>query len=119
MNEQRKRTKAQNWELNKAARKDRGFSSSRTAARNRAEDLRQPRLPPRQSSTSTDGDGTLKDLRARMRKENRCFRCKKNGHRKAECPDKQHSKDGTAPAAFSGLTFLRTVEEESCWNAAT
>ena len=48
MNEQRKRTWAQAQELKKAARKDRGFFSSRTAARNRAEGSRQPRQPPRQ-----------------------------------------------------------------------
>ena len=119
MNEQRKRTWAQTWELKKAARKDHGFSSSRTAALNRAEGPRQPRQPPRQSSTSTDGDGTPKDPRARLRKENRCFRCKKQGHRMAACPDKPHSKDGAAPAAFSGLTFLHTVDEESDWSAAT
>ena len=118
-NEQRKRIWAQTQELKKAERKDCGLSSSRTAALNRAEGPRQPRQPPRQSSTSTDGGGTPKDLRARLRKENRCFRCKKKGHRKAECPDKQHSKDGTAPAALSGLTFLHTVEEGSGWNAAT
>ena len=47
------------------------------------------------------------------------FAAKKKGHWKAECPDKQHGVDGTAPAAFSGLTFLHTVEEESDWNAAT
>ena len=47
-----------------------------------------------------DGDGIPKDLRARLRKENRCFRCKKKGHWKAECPEKQHNKDGTAPAVF-------------------
>ena len=80
MNEQRKRTWALAQELKKAARKDRGFFSSRTAARNRAEGHRQ-------SSTSTDSDGTPKDLRARLRKENRCFRCKKKDHWKAECPD--------------------------------
>ena len=27
--------------------------------------------------------------------------------------------DGTAPAVFSGLTFLHTVDEESVWSAAT
>ena len=48
-----------------------------------------------------------------------CFRCKKKGHWKAECPEKQHNKDGTAPAVFSGLTFLHTVNEESVWSAAT
>ena len=66
-----------------------------------------------------DGDGTPKDLRARLRKENRCFRCKKKGHWKAECPEKQHNKDGTAPTVFSGLTYLHTVNEESVWSAAT
>ena len=66
-----------------------------------------------------NGDGTPKDLRARLRRENRCFRCKKNGHWKAECPEKQHNKDGTAPAVFSGLTFLHIVNEESVWSAAT
>ena len=60
-----------------------------------------------------DGDGTPKDLRARLRKKNRCLRCKKKGHWKAECPEKQHNKDGTAPAVFSGLTFLHTVDWES------
>ena len=66
-----------------------------------------------------DGDGTPKDLRARLRRANRCFRCKKKGHWKAECPEKQHNKDGTAPAVFSELTFLHTVNEESVWSAAT
>ena len=66
-----------------------------------------------------DGDGTPKDLRARLRRENRCFRCKKKGCWKAECPEKQHNKDGSAPAVFSGLTFLHTVNEESVWSAAT
>ena len=80
---------------------------------------RQPRQLPRQSSTFTDSDGTPKDLRARLRKENKCFRCKKKAHWKAECPDNQHSKDGTAPVVFSGLTLLHTVEEEGDWNAAT
>ena len=42
-----------------------------------------------------------------------CLRCKKKGHWKAECPEKQHNKDGTAPAVFSGLTFLYIVNEES------
>ena len=77
MNEQRKRNWAQAQELKKVAEKDRGFFSSRTAARNRAEGPRQPRQLPRQTSISTDSDGTPKDLRARLRKENRCFRCKK------------------------------------------
>ena len=36
-----------------------------------------------------------------------------------ECPEKQHNKDGTAPAVFSGLTFLHIVNEESVWSAAT
>ena len=63
VNEQRMRTWAQAQELKKAAREERGFFSSRTAARNRAEGSRQSRQPPRQSSTSTDGDGTPKDLR--------------------------------------------------------
>ena len=57
-------------------------------------------------------------LRARLRKENRCFRCKKKGHWKAECQEKQHNKDGTSPSAFSGLTFLHSVEEDSNWTAA-
>ena len=119
MNEQRKRTWAQAQELKKAARKDRGFFSSRTAVRNRANGSRQLRQSTRRSSNPMDGDGTPKDLRARLRKENRCFRCKKKGHWKAECPEKQHNKDGTAPAVFSGLTFLHTVNEESVWSAAT
>ena len=119
MNEQRKRTWAQAQELKKAARKDRGFFSSRTAVRNRANGSRQLRQSTSRSSTPMDGDGTPKDLRARLRRENRCFRCKKKGHWKAECPEKQHNKDGTAPAVFSGLTFLRTVNEESVWSAAT
>ena len=83
----------------------------------RAEGPRQPRQPPRQSSTSTD-DGTPKNLCGGLRKENRCVRCKKKGNWKAGCPDKQRRKDGTALAAFSGLTFLHTVEEESDWNVA-
>ena len=66
-----------------------------------------------------DGDGTPKDLRARLRKENMCTRCKKKGHWKVECPEKQHNRDGTAPAVFLGLTFLHTVSEESVWSAAT
>ena len=66
-----------------------------------------------------DGDGTPKDLRGRLRRENKCFRCKKRGYWKAECPEKQHIKDGSAPAVFSGLTFLHTVNEESVWSAAT
>ena len=111
MNEQRKRTWAQAQELKKAARKDRGFFSLRTAGRNRADSSRPPqqppRQPPRQPSTSTDGDGTPKDLHA-LRRENRCFRCKKTGQWNAECQEKQPSKEGTAPAAFSGLTFLYT-----------
>ena len=119
MNEQRKRTWAQAQELKKAARKDRGFFSSRTAARNREDGSRQLRQLTRRSSTSMDSDGTPKDLRVRLRKENKCFRCKKKGHWKAECLEKQHNKDGTAPAAFSGLTFLHTVDEESVWSAAT
>ena len=118
MNEQHKRTWAQAQELKKAARNDRGSFSSRTAARNRAEGSRQPRQRPRQFSTSTDGDGTPKDPCTRLREKKRGFRCKKKGHWKAECLEKLHSKDGTAPAAFSGLTFLHTVEEESDWNAA-
>ena len=40
MNEQRKRTWAQVQELKKGARKDRGFFSSLTAARNRADGSR-------------------------------------------------------------------------------
>ena len=119
MNEQRKRTWAQAQVLKKAARKDRGFFSSRTAVRNRANGSRQLRQSMRRSPNPMDGDGTPKDLRARLRKENRCFRCKKKGHWKAECPEKQHNKDGTAPAVFLGLTFLHTVGEESVWNAAT
>ena len=98
-----------------AARKDRGFFSSRTAGRSRADNSR----PPRQSARQHDDDVAPKDLRARLRRENRCFRCKKKGHWKAECPEKQPSKDGTVPAAFSGLTFLHTVEEESDWTAAS
>ena len=53
-----------------------------------------------------DGDGTPKDLRPRLRKENRCFRCKKKGHWKAECPEKKHNKNGTAPAVFSASERL-------------
>ena len=81
--------------------------------------FRQLRQSTRRCSTSMDGDGTPKDLRARQRKENRCFRCKNEGHWKAECPEKQHNKDGTVPAIFSGLTFLHTEDEESVWSAAT
>ena len=111
MNEQRTRTWAQALELKEAARKDRGFFSSRTTVRNRADGSRQLRQSTRRSSTSMDGDGTPKDLRARLRKENRCFRCKKKGHWKAEVSEeKQHNKDGTPPAVFSGLTFLHTVD---------
>ena len=119
MNEQRKRTWAQAQELKKAARKDRGFFSSRAAVRHRANGSRQLRQSTRRSSNPMDGDGTPKDLRARLRRENTCFRCMKKGHWKAECPEKQHNKDGTAPAVFSGLTFLHTVNEESVWSAAT
>ena len=110
MNEQRTRTWAQAQELKEAARKDRGFFSSRTTVRNRADGSWQLRQSTRRSSTSMDGDATPKDLRARLLKENRCFRCKKKGHWKAECPEKQHNKDGTAPAVFSGLTFLHTED---------
>ena len=119
MNEHRKRTWAQAQELKKAARKDRGFFSSRTAVRNRANASRQLRQSMRRSPNPMDGDGKPKDLRARLRKENRCFRCKKKGHWKTECPEKQHNKDGTGLPVFSGLTFLHTVGEESVWNAAT
>ena len=80
MKEQRKRTWAQAQELKKAARKDRGFFSLRTAVRNRANGSRQLRQSTRRSSNPMDGDGTPKDLRARLRRENRCFRCKKEGH---------------------------------------
>ena len=93
MNEQRKRTWAQAQELKKAARKDRGLFSSRTAVRNRANGSRPLRQSTRRSSTPMDGDGTPKDLRSRLQRENRCFRCKKKGHWKAECPEKQHNKD--------------------------
>ena len=119
MNEQRKRTWAQAQVLKKAARKDRGFFSSRAAVRNRVNISRQLRQSLRRSPNPMDGDGTPKDLRARLRKENRCFRCQKKGHWKNECPEKQHNQDGTAPPVFSGLTFLHTVGEESVWNAAT
>ena len=119
MNEQRKRTWAQAQVLKKAARKDRGFFSSRAAVRNRVNASRQLRQSMRRSPNPMDGDGTPKDLRARPRKENRCFRCKKKGHWKTECPEKQHNKDGTALSVFSGLTFLHTVGEESVWSAAT
>ena len=100
MNEQRKRIWAQAQELKKAARKDRGFFSSRTTVRNRANGSWQLRQSTHRSSTSMDVDGTPKDLRARLRREKRCFRCKKEGHWKAECPEKQ-DKDGTALAVFS------------------
>ena len=43
VNEQRKLTWAQAQELKKAARKDRGFFSSRTAGRSRADNSRPPR----------------------------------------------------------------------------
>ena len=119
MNEQRKRTWAHAQVLKKAARKDRGFFSSRAGVRNRGNASRQMRQSLRRSPNPTDGDGTPKDLRARLRKENRCFRCKKKGHWKNECPEKQHNRDGTAPPVFSGLTFLHTFGEESVWNAAT
>ena len=108
MNEQRKRTWHRPKSSKKAARKDRGFFTSRTEARNRAGGSRLA-----QSSASTESDGTPKDLRARLRWENRCLRCQKKGHWQAECPEKQRSRDGTVPTAFSGLTFLHTVEEES------
>ena len=55
MNEQ------QAQELKKAARKDRGFFSSRTAVRNRANGSRQLRQSTRRSSNPMDGDGTPKD----------------------------------------------------------
>ena len=54
-------------------------------------------------------------LRARLRLENRCCRCKKKGYWKPEGPEKQ---PGTTLTAFSGLTFLHTVEGESDWTAA-
>ena len=110
MNEQRKRTWAQAQDLKKATRKERGFFFSRRAGRNRADGSRPPRQHPRQPSNSTDGDGMPKDLRARLRRENKCFRCKKKGRWKAECQEKQPSKDGTDPAALPGLTHLHTVE---------
>ena len=119
MKEQRKRTWAQAQVLKKEARKDRGFFSSRAGVRNRGNASRQMRQSLRRSPNPMDGDGTPKDLRARLRKENKCFRCKKKGHWKNECPEKQHNRDGTAPAVFSGLTFLHTVNEESVWSAAT
>ena len=109
MNEQRKRTWAQALVLKKAARTDRGFFSSRTAVRNRVNGSRQLRQSMRRSPNPMDGDGTPKDLRARLRKENRCFRCKKSNT----------TRMGTAPPFFSGLTFLHIVGEESVWNAAT
>ena len=96
MNEQRKRTWAQAQVLKKAARKDRGFFSSRAGVRNRVNVSRQMRQSLRRSPNPMDGDGRPKDLRARLRKENRCFRCKKKGHWKNECPEKQHNRDGTA-----------------------
>ena len=77
MNEQRTRTWAQAQELKKAARKDRGFFSSRATVRNRADGSRQLRQSTRRSSTSMDGDGTPKDLRARRRKENRFYAAKR------------------------------------------
>ena len=80
MNEQRKRTWAQAQVLKKAARKDRGFFSSRAGVRHRVNVSRQMRQSLRRSPNPMDGDGTPKDLRARLRKENRCFRCKKKGH---------------------------------------
>ena len=67
VNEQRKRTQ------------EGSTKGSRTTVRNRANGSRQLRQSTRQSSTSMDGDGTPKDLRARLRKENMRFRCKKNG----------------------------------------
>ena len=70
MNEQRKRTWAQAQELKKAARKDRGFFSLRTTVRNRANGSRQLGQSTRRSSNPMDGDGTPKDLRARLRREN-------------------------------------------------
>ena len=73
MNEPRKRTWAQAQELKKAARKDRGFFSSRTAVRNRANGSRQLGQSMRRSPNLMDGDGTPKDLRARLRKEKHVF----------------------------------------------
>ena len=74
MNEQRTRTWAQALELKEAARMDREFFLSRSTVRNRADGSQQFRQSTRRSSTSMDGDGTPKDLRARLRKENRCLR---------------------------------------------
>ena len=99
MNERRKRTEAQAQELMNITRKDRGFFSTRTEARNRQAS--------RPSLMSDDGDGTPKNLRARVHQENRCIRCKKEGHWKAQCTEEQPRKDGTVPTA----TFLDTVEE--------
>ena len=81
MNERRKRTWAQAQELMNTTRKDRGFFSTRTEARNRQAS--------RPSLMSDDGDGTPKNLRARVRQENGCFRCKKDGHWKAQCTEEQ------------------------------
>ena len=92
--------------LKKAARKERGFFSSRTAVRNRANGSRQLRQSTRRSSNPMDEGGTPKDLRARLRRENRCFRCKKKGQWKAECPEKQHNKDGTVPLVFSCEEYI-------------
>ena len=70
MNEQRKRTWAQAQELKKAARKDHGFFSSCTAVRNLANGSRQLIQSTRRSSNPVDGEGTPKDLRARLRRHN-------------------------------------------------
>ena len=105
--EQRKRTWAQPQELKKATRKDRGFFSSRTEARNRADGSRLPRQPPWLTAT-----GRRRVSVPACVGKNRCFRCKKKGPWKAECP-------GTSPTAFSGLAFLHTVEEESDWPPGT
>ena len=92
MNERRKRTWAQAQELMKATRKDRGFFSTHTEARNRQAS--------RLSHMSDDGDGTPKNLRARA------FAARR---RDIGRPSVQRNspQDGTVPTA----TFLHTVEE--------
>ena len=123
MNEQRKRTWAQAQELKKAARKDRGFS-------HRVQQREIVRMVPGSCDSQRVGlrlpwtvTGHRKIFVLDCARKTGVFaakeRCKKNGHWKAECTEKQHNKDGAAPAVFSGLTFLHTVNEESVWSAAT
>ena len=60
----------------KSSRKQHGKSAD-SPHHVRKRETGEPRHPPQQSTVSTDSDGIPKDLGARFRRENRCFRCKK------------------------------------------